>query len=245
MPHREFSLEEAARYLHLTVDDLQARARAGDVPGRLAGGRWLFRRHAVDEWASRHILELPGAKLEDYHHRSSAAALDLSPERAILPELVSAEWCRPAMQARTRASVLRELVDLADRTGRLNDKEALLNGLEERERQVSTALAGGVAIPHPAHYDPYLFEGSFVVVAHTVQPIPFGSPLGECPDVFLLLCCPDDRLHLHVLARLCMICHHTDALEQVRAAATPDAIREALLAAERRVLARPSVRAPS
>lgn len=239
MPHREFNLEEAARYLHLTVDDLQARARAGEVPGRMAGGRWLFRRHEMDAWASRHILELPGAKLEDYHRRSSAAARDFSPERAILPDLVSDEWCRPAMQARTRASVLRELADLADHTGRLNDKAGLLKSLEARERMVSTALAGGVAIPHPAHHDPYLFEDSFVAVAHTVQPIPFGSPLGECPDVFLLLCCPDDRLHLHVLARLCMVCHHTDALDHVRAATTPAAIREALLAAERRVLARP------
>lgn len=240
MPHREFSLEEAARYLHLSVDDLRDRARAGDVPGRQAGGRWRFRRRELDAWASCHILELPGAKLEDYHRRSSANTLDLSPDRAILPNLVLAAGCQPALPARTRSSVLRELVDLADRTGRLNDRAGLLKSLDERERMVSTALAGGVAIPHPAHHDPYLFEDSFVVAAHTVQPIPFGSPLGESPDVFLLLCCPDDRLHLHVLARVCMVCHHTDALERLRAAVTADAMRAVLLDAERQVLARPN-----
>ena len=36
------SAEEAARFLHLNVKRVQALARAGKLPGRRVGRRWLF-----------------------------------------------------------------------------------------------------------------------------------------------------------------------------------------------------------
>lgn len=42
------SAEEAARYLHLHVKRVQALARAGRLPGRRVGRRWLFDRRDLD-----------------------------------------------------------------------------------------------------------------------------------------------------------------------------------------------------
>jgi len=47
-----------------------------------------------------------------------------------------------------KESVLGELVDLLDRSGRVGNKGKLLADLVNRERKATTGLARGVAIPH-------------------------------------------------------------------------------------------------
>jgi molybdopterin-binding protein len=42
------SADEAARYLHLHVKRVQALARAGQLPGRRVGRKWLFDRRELD-----------------------------------------------------------------------------------------------------------------------------------------------------------------------------------------------------
>ena len=65
------------------------------------------------------------------------------------------------MSSKTKASVLRGLVALAETTGHLNDPKALLTSLEAREELCSTAMPGQFALPHPRSHEPYLFETSF------------------------------------------------------------------------------------
>jgi mannitol/fructose-specific phosphotransferase system IIA component (Ntr-type) len=100
----------------------------------------------------------------------------------------------------------------------------------------STAVPGGFAVPHPRSHEPYLFETSFLVVGRPVQEIHFGAPDGEPTRLFFLVCCQDDRLHLHTLARLCLIALKTNIIEQLRAAPEAQSMRDALLAAEQEVL---------
>jgi PTS system nitrogen regulatory IIA component len=113
------------------------------------------------------------------------------------------------------------MVALAEESGLVASPRDLLTKLEEREKICATALEGGVALLHPAVHDPHLFLDSLVFLGRTIQPIPFGAPDGSVTDLFFLVCCRDGRLHLHVLARLCMMCLHTDLLAGLRAA--PDA----------------------
>jgi nitrogen PTS system EIIA component len=112
----------------------------------------------------------------------------------------------------------------------------LLTSLEARERLCSTALAGGVALLHPRNHEPYMFDDSFIVVGRTVQAVPFGSPDGATTDLFFLVCCQDDQIHLHVLARICMMAHHTSVLLEMREAPDAGAIYHALVASEEEVI---------
>jgi mannitol/fructose-specific phosphotransferase system IIA component (Ntr-type) len=81
-----------------------------------------------------------------------------------------------------------------------------------------------------------LFESSFIVLGRTIQPIPFGAPDGRATDLFFLVGCPDDRLHLHTLARICLMAQKTDLLDALRQAADADAMFESLVASEKTVL---------
>lgn len=236
MPHKVFSLEEVARYLHLSRQDVERLVQAGDIPFQKRGRRVVFVRAEIDAWASKRILGLALEPLAEYHARTSAGTQDLFPSRAIIPALLRPEYIEPTLAAKTKASVLREMVKLAERTGLLADPRELLTSLEAREALCSTGLPGGLAVLHPRHHQPYMFVASFMVVGRTAQQIPFGAVDGQPTDLFFLICCQDDRIHLHTLARLCSLAQRTDVLAQLRLAPDAEAMFNALAAAELQVL---------
>lgn len=236
MPHKSFNLDEVAHYLHLKVDEVQKYVREGVMPHEERGGRLSFTRCEIDSWASRRILGAGEKRLKIYHQQSSAGMLDLSKAHAIMPDLLRSEFIAPALASRTKPSVIRDMAALADRTELISDVEDLIRSLEERERLCTTALPGGVALLHPMTHDAYRFSESFLVLGRAVQPLPFGSPDGSTTDLFFLVCCQNDRLHLHVLARVCMMCHHTDLLLKLREAGDALGMFAALVAAEQAII---------
>jgi nitrogen PTS system EIIA component len=236
MPYRTFSLKEASEYLHLPVADLEAMVRSDEIPFDRQGDRLVFRKKDVDSWASQRILGLSAGGLKAYHKKSSSKYHDLSKQHAIIPELMKPEYIEPALTSKTKASVVRDMAGLAVRTGLVPNAKDLLNSLEERERLLSTALAGGVALLHPRSHEPYMFDDSFIVAGRSTQALPFGSPDGATTDLFFLVCCQDDRIHLHVLARICMMAHHTSLLLELREAADAAAMYQVMVASEEEVI---------
>jgi nitrogen PTS system EIIA component len=236
MPFRVFNLAEAAEYLHLAEDALEELARRGDVPCERQGGRVVFRHNEIDEWASRRVLGFSDERLSDFHRKSSAKYHDLSSDAAIIPAMVKPEWIEPQMTCRTKTSVIHQMVDLAERTNLLCYRDELLESLIEREKLCSTALSGGLALLHPRNHEPYMFEDSFVVLGKTVGQVPFGSPDRSTTDIFFLICCQDDRIHLHVLARLCMMCHQTSLLLEMRGTNDAGELHRILAASEEQVI---------
>jgi PTS system nitrogen regulatory IIA component len=237
MPYRFFNADEAAQYLHLSRADLDRLVKARDLPFETRGDRVVFRRHDLDVWASRRILSASASRLAEYHQRSWQPTRGLLPGDLLLPDLIVPEQIDPAMTAKTKASALRDLVALAERTGWVCDPAELTASLQAREALCPTAVPGGVAFLHPRAQQPYRFAQSFLVLGRCVQPIFFGAPDGQATDLFFLLACPDDRLHLHTLARLCLIAQKTDLLVQLRTAPDRLAMHACLLAAEQEVLA--------
>jgi len=238
MPHRLFTLEAVAEYLHLTVADVEQRVRDGEIPFERRGERIVFRKSQIDLWASQSILSLTERRLAEYHRQTTSGTRAWLSDEAILPEMLERGAIDSAMTAKTKASVLRALVELADKTWQVCDSKDLLASLEAREKICSTAVPGGLALLHPQFHQPYAFQSSFLVVGRPIQEIHFGAPDGKPTDLFFLICCQDDRLHLHTLARLCLIAQKTDLLERLRQASDATVMRDILIAAEQEVLKR-------
>lgn len=153
-----------------------------------------------------------------------------------MPELIQERFIEAVLPSRTRASLLKDLTRLADRTERVVYPEELEQSIVEREALASTAMAGGFALVHPRHHDPYMFEDSFIALARSASGLPFGAPDGFKTDLFFVICCQNDRIHLHVLARLSMMCNHTDLLHHLRAAEDAGGMLDALIASEEEVI---------
>lgn len=236
MPHKMYTVEEVAEYLHIPPEDIRRLVREDAIPHVQQGERCLFQRKDVDAWATKRILDFKGNDLEDYHRITSAKAHDLSRQHAIIPELMRETYISPELHSRTVPSLLRDMTDLADQTGLVVFLDDLRQSVIEREKLGTTALTGGFAMLHPQHHEPYMFEDSFVVLGRTIQPIPFHSPDGRTTDLFFLICCQDDRIHLHVLARLCMMSQQTSLIYELRAAADGEEMFAALCAAEQEII---------
>ena len=245
MPHRTFTTEELADYLHLAPAEVERLMRESDLPHAVRGGRAVFQRSEIDAWASRRILGLPVKRLDVYHAKSVRGTREIFPDGALIPELMKPEYIDLALAPRTHASVVRTMVGLAERTGRVLDPRELLTSVEEREALCSTALPGGLALLHARHHAEYRFEGSFVVAGRAVQAVPFGAPDGQPTRLFFLICCQDDRIHLHTLARLCLLARNTDIIAQLLEAPDATAAYEALVNAERAGLPKPDEAKPA
>jgi PTS system nitrogen regulatory IIA component len=238
MPYRLFNVEEVSKYLHLTAEDVSRRVKNREIPFEKRGERFVFRKSEIDVWASQRILGLPERRLADYHQKSTRGTRDILPDEAILPKMLELGAVDSAMTAKTKASMLRDLVALAEKSWQVSDPKELLASLEEREKLGSTAVPGGLALPHPRFHQPYLFESSFLVVGRPIQEIHFGAPDGRPTTLFILICCQDDRFHLHTLARLCLMALTTEVLSQLHAAPDARVMRDQLIAAEQEILIR-------
>ena len=236
MTYKVFNVNELADYLHVSADSIELLVRRREIPFDRQGDRLVFRQKEIDAWASHRILGLSHSDLSDYHEVSSAKAHDLSAKHAIMPELIQAAYIQPNLRAKTKSSVIRAMVDLANQTELLNYPDDLLAAIQEREQMCSTALAGGIALLHAKNHEPYMSEDTFIVLARAAHPVPFGSPDGRTTDIFFLLCTQDDRIHLHLLARICMMCYHTSMLMDLREATDRDAMLSILIEAENEII---------
>jgi PTS system nitrogen regulatory IIA component len=232
MSHRTLTLQEAADYLHLPPPDLLLLVKRNEIPHRRHGSEVVFPHGELDRWASRRLLGMPEAEIRAFHARSTAKEHDLSERHALIPELMRPSFIDPGMGGRNPPKIIRNLVSLAVDTGMVWDAEGLLTGVEEREALHSTALPGGFALLHPPQHEPYMFEDSFVVLGRSQSPVHFGAPGGESTRFFFLVCSQEARIHLHLLARLSMICSRTPALEEMAEAADAQEMFALMVAAE-------------
>lgn len=224
MSRETLTLAQAAEHVHLTPNELRHVAQRGEIEAQRIGDDWRFEHRALDEWAQRNLLAANGRELAEQHrvmmdedrraHRGGWFVADLFASAAI--EL--------GVQARTKAGVVRDMADLAGRSGLVYDPDGLYAELAEREAAASTAVEGGAAFLHPRFHDPYLFESAFIGYGRSERPIYFGAPDGEPTRHFFLVGSTDHEMHLHVLARLAMLAHRTDLLARLDAAGDADAV---------------------
>jgi len=224
MPHQYMTIEELTRFLGLDFRRVSRMAQRGEIPSQKVGGNFRFSRAEVTEWLQQQI----GDDSHDWQSMDAGmtAHRQANPEDAQVMPLLCPEAISISLAARTKASVLRELVALAQETGVLYDGEELLEALIRREELCSTAMEAGIAIPHPRRPLPYAVAEPIIVVAHVPQGIGFGAPDGRLTNLFFMTCSQDDRHHLHVLARLCRMLCKKDFPQQLREASGPQEVMD-------------------
>ena len=225
-------LRAAAALLHMDPRELKHFAQRGEVPAKPRGDDFLFERRLLDEWAQRRLVSLSRKQLSGEHAAATVERRRARGNDCHVAELLPEGGVSMCLTARNRGGVIRDMTDLADATGLLYDPATLFAELTAREEAASTAVGGGAAFLHPKFNDPFLFQEPFIAFARAERPVFFGSLDGEGTDLFFLICSPDRALHLHILARLCILAHGSSLLGDLRAAPDEETIRSALKSAE-------------
>ena len=230
--NRLMDQKSAAAHLHMPERELRHVAQRGEVESFKRGDLYFFEHRALDEWAQRRLMTLSDKTLTAEHAVAMTERRRADGHDVHVADLLRPETIAPALTARGRAGVLRDMTDFADGTGLLYDPETLFAELSAREEVASTAAGGGVAFLHPRYHDPYLFQETFLALGRAVRPVFFGAQDGTGTGLFFLICCTDHTLHLHILARLCLLAHGTALLPALREAADAEAMHAALKQAE-------------
>jgi PTS system nitrogen regulatory IIA component len=237
MPYRTLTIQEVARMLGTDVRRVQRMAQRGQIPCQKVKGHYRFNRAEITEWLQRTVGAMDGEHLAGFDAGMTQQRQALRDDVVITPLL------RPAavttnLGSRTKDSTLRELVALAEATGLVLNGQDLLDAVLHREELYSTAMEGGIAIPHPRRPLPYAIAEPILVVARTTRGIAFGAPDGGLTDLFFLTVSQDDRHHLHVLARLCRMLYDPDFVVRLRQAETAPAMIELMQDRELEVISR-------
>lgn len=232
MAQEVLNLRQAAEHVHLDENELRHVAQRGEIAADERGGSWYFRHRDLDEWAQRNFL----AASEREQLRQHRVILDEN-RRARHEDWRVADLFRPGgmtlnLLSKAKAGAIRDMCDLAAKTGLVYDYEGLFKELKDREDVASTAVGEGAAFLHPRFHDPYFFEESFVAYGRSARGVFFGAPDGEPTRHFFLICSTDDELHLHILARLAVMAHATEFLTLLEEADSEERALEIIRAAE-------------
>jgi PTS system nitrogen regulatory IIA component len=202
MPHEKMDERQVAAYLGMELKEVTRLASRGAVPCRKTDfGKFVFRKSDVDHWVWERMHSFDRGTIEGIE-KGVIAHHGLEATDPIVCPMIDEKCVAVPFDARTGPAVLRGMVEIADENDLVYDKVALYRELRGRERLCSTALLPGVAFPHPRHPLPKSIVSSFIIVALTSSGVPFGAEDGSLTRLFFLICCKDDRTHLHVLARL-------------------------------------------
>lgn len=234
MPHRVMDIQSLAKFLGIDSRRAERMARKGQIPCQKVAGQLRFNRAEITEWMQQKMGTLKNEHLEEMD--SGITAHRQLEDELLLSNMLKEQAVSLALPARTKSSTLKELVVLAQDTQLLYDSDALLEALTRREELCSTALDGGIALPHPRRPMPYAVAEPILVIALTSQGIGFGSPDGGLTDLFFMTCSKDDHHHLHVLARLCRMLSDGKLAGDIRNAESAEHVLELVRQREEQIL---------
>lgn len=100
-----------------------------------------------------------------------------------------------------KETILSELVDLMEKSGKVSNKNKLFIDLMNREKKASTGIGEGIAIPHVRTMQAREF---IVVIGRKLEGYEFDSMDGEPVRLFFCMAAPpyDDNLYLKVFKEL-------------------------------------------
>ncbi|AGC41525.1 PTS system transporter subunit IIA [Myxococcus stipitatus DSM 14675] len=145
-------------------------------------------------------------------------------------DFLDVDAIRPSLESRAPTEVLYELAGLMAPAAGVSQRELALD-LRAREHLGSTAMEGGVAVPHCR-----LARAERIVTCLGIHRggLAFGAAEDGLVRIFVGLVSPLDTagLHLNVLARIATLLHEPVLRADLLAASSPVVIRALLVQAE-------------
>jgi len=235
MPHTSLNQQQLSRYLHLSDAQIRKLIDKGAIPSRRVNGELVFARDDVHRWLEQRIGISDENELVQVEEAFTKSVPPGTVENEVsLVSLIPDGAIALPLNAKTKDSVIRSMVQTAAATGLLWDTGLMAEAVKAREELHSTALDNGVALLHPRRPMPNLLGDTFLTLGIVPSGVPFGGASGWT-DVFFLICSMDDRIHLRVLTRLSRVLTHPDFLKRLRKSANESEIRELIVEAESRL----------
>ncbi|MCX7775355.1 MAG: PTS sugar transporter subunit IIA [Spirochaetaceae bacterium] len=143
----------------------------------------------------------------------------------LTPELVALN-----LEGTNKEAIIKELVALAARSGKISDTEEALRSVFERERQMSTGMKHGIAIPHGKTW---AVRELVACIGIAREPVDFDALDRQGCRIFIMTISPLDKTgpHLQFLAEVGLLFRSAEKREALLAARTPEEVISILTSA--------------
>jgi PTS system fructose-specific IIC component len=117
-----------------------------------------------------------------------------------IAELINKDLITLSLKSTNKKDVIRELAEYLKIADKINDFDAYVKAIEEREAQGSTGVGYGVAIPHAKTES---VKTPALVFGKTDTPINYESSDNDDADLFFMIAAPKggENLHLQTLIK--------------------------------------------
>lgn len=219
------TLREIAGYLKVSEKTVLRMARAGDIPGAKISGQWRFHRGVLDMWLASKMEAAPDDSLLNIL-KTKRQSIDR------IPQLVNSNRLVLNMPPAGKHEILLSLVKAAENEGLLEDPGSFLQLVLEREEVVSTAIGGGIAVPHTHVHENSGIREPFIVIGVCPEGTDFESLDGAPTYVFFLLGAIDVAQHLKLMAKMVLLCRNTMFIERIRISSSSNEVMHVLIDAD-------------
>jgi PTS system nitrogen regulatory IIA component len=215
----QLTVRDVSKFLNVSEATVTRWIKQRGLPAQHVAGQYRFNRAELLEWATANQIKV---SLELFDH--------LEMEDEAIPSLAEALeaggiFYHVADTNKDRA--LRALVQVLPLPDGI-DRELVLRLFLAREASATTAIGGGIALPHVRNPIVLHVARPMVTLCFLERPVDFGALDGQPVQVFFSLICPTMRSHLQMLARLSFALHDAKFREIVmRQGQREEILREA------------------
>ena len=139
--------------------------------------------------------------------------------------LIEEDIIKIPLEAKTKPDVIKELVDVLKKAGKIEDAESVFRAVMLRETMGSTGLEKGIAVPHAKTH-----KVNNLVLAIGVSPegVDFDSLDGEPSKLFFLLIATPQQAgpHIEALSEIARLTRSSNFCKLLLNAKTPKEIVE-------------------
>lgn len=130
------------------------------------------------------------------------------------------------LKSKDKLSVLKELIEPLAAKGVVEDSDKFLEVVLKREKEYTTGIGMGIAIPHGKSS---LVKKASLVFGKSKEGIDYNSLDGKMAHLFFLIAAPEDsdNLHLKILAKLSRSLMHKEVREELNKAETYEDVANA------------------
>ncbi|MCT3493706.1 PTS fructose transporter subunit IIABC [Lactobacillus delbrueckii] len=148
-----------------------------------------------------------------------------------IKDILSPESMIMDLQATTKEEAINEMADLEVATGVVNNKEKFVESIWAREKESTTGIGGGIAMPHARNE---YINKTRVLFAKSEKGVDFDSLDQQPVYLFFMITAPAgaDNTHLQALAKLSSLLINPDLVEKLKAAKTADEVIDLFSQAE-------------
>jgi PTS system nitrogen regulatory IIA component len=127
------------------------------------------------------------------------------------------------LKGTSKEEIINELLDILAASGKIQDRDAALAAVMDRERKMSTGMKHGIAIPHgksPTIHD------LVACIGISDHPVDFDSLDHEPCRIFIMTLSPVEKTgpHLQFLAEISLLFKSAEKRQEILNAASPEAV---------------------